>query len=1166
MYTLSLDENFTDFIAADAKWQRKTKASPNRGFTRDPGGTIPRRTAAQKVTQLELMLGQIANYCPVISRNSIVKNSTSLNAIWQSIRLHYGFQSSGFHFLDLAEIKLEARERPEDLNQRLVAFIDDNLLTVGGLSHHGHRLTEDEEITPTLENITVLMWLRLVHPELPRLVKQRYSTELHSRTLSTIKPEILQALSSLLDELQTAEEAKVMRSAAGTFRQRSLNFSSSKPRPTKSCPSCKQAGRHDHDTHFLSACRFLPATDRQYLSQARQIIGSEDSCYEDLNLDIPEHTDVQDTHAIAHVTTDAPTQRRVQVKQSPYLDTFYKQYPIHVTIDSGAETNLLKSSVAQRVGAKITPSTQTALQADGSTPLNVRGETTLTVHRDNIDLSLHALVVDDIDMDVLAGVPFMATNDVAVRPARHQVIIGDTKVCRYESPTTQSAGTSTVRRAQVHVIRAPDTTTTLWPGDYMEVTVPVSMSEFLVVEPQYDSPLIQQGVNMWPEPDILRCVGDKIRIPNQSSEPLIIKKHIHIGHVVAISPPDPTSVPVINDEVPAPVCTPPPKNDPPTPSHISIEIDRDIVPGPMIREFRALHEEHADVFDPSSIPGYNNAVGPCEAVVNMGPVQPLQRKGRVPQYSRQKLHELQNKFDKLQSLGVFSRPEEAGITVEYINPSFLINKPSGGYRLVTSFADVGRYSKPQPSILPDVDSTLRTIASWQYLVKTDLTKAFYQIPLNKKSMKYCGVSTPFKGTLVYTRSAMGMPGLETALKELMCHILGDHLQNGIIAKIADDLYIGGNTLEELIINWRRVLTTLAACNIRLSPSKTVIAPKSTVILGWVWSQGTLKASPNRIATLASCEPPQTIRGLRTFFGAYKVLGRVIPACAIHLAPLESAVAGKASQDTLPWSDTLRTAFTNAQQVLSSNSNIQLPTPDDHLWIVTDASVKERGIGATLYVSRQGKTKVAGFFSSKLKRHQVTWLPCEVEARGIAAAVKHFSPYIVQSHHQTVVLTDSKPCCQGYLKLCRGEFSNSPRVSTYLSTVSRYQVLVQHLSGSANTPADFASRNAPPCDEPRCQVCSFVSQMESAVVHNVTINDIASGKVPLPFTSHSAWKATQAECPDLRRVHAHLAQGTRPSRKVTNARDVKRYLQHVIIARDGLLVIRHSDPFAPHVSA
>ena len=94
----------------------------------------------------------------------------------------------------------------------------------------------------------------------------------------------------------------------------------------------------------------------------------------------------------------------------------------------------------------------------------------------------------------------------------------------------------------------------------------------------------------------------------------------------------------------------------------------------------------------------------------MGPVQPPQRKGRMPQYSKDKLVELQNKFDELEYKEVFRRPEDLEVSVEYINPSFLVKKPSGGYRLVTAFADVGRYSKPQPSLMPDVDSILRTVA------------------------------------------------------------------------------------------------------------------------------------------------------------------------------------------------------------------------------------------------------------------------------------------------------------------------------------------------------------------------------------------------------------------------------------------------------------------------
>ena len=72
---------------------------------------------------------------------------------------------------------------------------------------------------------------------------------------------------------------------------------------------------------------------------------------------------------------------------------------------------------------------------------------------------------------------------------------------------------------------------------------------------------------------------------------------------------------------------------------------------------------------------------------------------------------------------------------------------------------------------------------------TDLTSAFYQIPLAKDSIKYCGVATPFRGIRAYTRCAMGMPGSETALKELMCRILGDYVQDAI----ADDLYCGGGT-------------------------------------------------------------------------------------------------------------------------------------------------------------------------------------------------------------------------------------------------------------------------------------------------------------------------------------------------------------------------------------
>ena len=356
------------------------------------------------------------------------------------------------------------------------------------------------------------------------------------------------------------------------------------------------------------------------------------------------------------------------------------------------------------------------------------------------------------------------------------------------------------------------------------------------------------------------------------------------------------------------------------------------------------------------------------------------------------------------------------------------------------------------------------------------------------------------------------------------------------------------------MNWRKVLSSLDRCNLLLSPEKFIVCPASATILGWIWCKGSIHASPHRI----------TVRGLRAFVGSYKMLGWVLSGCSQLLAPLESLTEGHQSQDTVVWSDNLLACFRSCQGALTSNKSIALPKPEDQLWIVTDGSVKMSGLGATLYILRDQKLHLAGFFSAKLKKHQASWLPCKIEALSIAAAVKHFAPNIIQTISKSYVLTDSKPCVQAFEKLCRGQFSSSHRVTSFLSTVSRYQILLLHLAGSANLPFDFASRNAPACDDPRCQICSFLSEAEDLAVRPISVHDVLSGLASLPFTSRPAWLQTQLESPDLRCVHSYLKQGTRSSKKLANIKDVKRYLNVVTISRDGLLVVRRDEPFAsPH---
>ena len=92
---------------------------------------------------------------------------------------------------------------------------------------------------------------------------------------------------------------------------------------------------------------------------------------------------------------------------------------------------------------------------------------------------------------------------------------------------------------------------------------------------------------------------------------------------------------------------------------------------------------------------------------------------------------------------------------------------------------------------------------------------------------------------MYNVGVMGLPSVEVALEELTNLLLGDMVKEGRVAKLADDLFIGGNTVQELHENFRLVLQKFLENDIRLSPGKTIIAPASVTILGWVWTSGNL---------------------------------------------------------------------------------------------------------------------------------------------------------------------------------------------------------------------------------------------------------------------------------------------------------------------------------------
>ena len=95
-----------------------------------------------------------------------------------------------------------------------------------------------------------------------------------------------------------------------------------------------------------------------------------------------------------------------------------------------------------------------------------------------------------------------------------------------------------MRRAQCYTLRAPSSTTVLWPGDYVELNVPPDLGEdhALALQPHTKTPEPKHTKTtcIWPEPQILEAVGAKVRLVNSYQEPKLIVRHEHLSQILPI--------------------------------------------------------------------------------------------------------------------------------------------------------------------------------------------------------------------------------------------------------------------------------------------------------------------------------------------------------------------------------------------------------------------------------------------------------------------------------------------------------------------------------------------------------------------------------------------------------------------------------------------------------
>ena len=271
---IRLNDKWSPYTQHDAAW--KPRKSPNRGFVG--------AEAADKSSNVDAMLSYVASYCPKHLLREITERSTSLKAVWSLLRKWAGIQPTGLKLLEYTRMQNmwdpSGDMNPAEYFYALLDTMQDVLLVrQGKVQFNDEPVTEDEEMTPTLQSTVVKDWLvAMGGAQLFEHVCRVYSKDLETNTLADIQHRICQNLDSLQADLEVTAGAvsamKVFTSNRGRGKSRSARFqptpatapkreSRDQKQKNRHCILCEAMGRKEAmNSHTLASCYLVDRDDR----------------------------------------------------------------------------------------------------------------------------------------------------------------------------------------------------------------------------------------------------------------------------------------------------------------------------------------------------------------------------------------------------------------------------------------------------------------------------------------------------------------------------------------------------------------------------------------------------------------------------------------------------------------------------------------------------------------------------------------------------------------------------------------------------------------------------------------------------------------------------------------------------------------------------------------
>ncbi|CAM5155346.1 unnamed protein product [Natator depressus] len=277
----------------------------------------------------------------------------------------------------------------------------------------------------------------------------------------------------------------------------------------------------------------------------------------------------------------------------------------------------------------------------------------------------------------------------------------------------------------------------------------------------------------------------------------------------------------------------------------------------------------------------------------------------------------------------------------WASPVVLVPKKDGSIQFRVDYRKLNAITVSDAYPMPRTDELLDKLGGAHYLTTMDLTKGYWQVPLDADARLKPAFITPL-GLYEFLVLPFGLKGAPATFQHLVDQLLRG-MESFAVAYIGD-ICVFSQTWEDHVSQVKKVLDRLQEAGLTIKAEKCKVGMAEVSYLGHRVGSGCLKPEPTKVEVIRDWPTPQTKKQVQAFIGMAGYYRRFVPHFSSIAAPI-TELCKKGKPDKVVWTEQCQKALCALKEALISDPVLINSDFDKPFMVFTDTS--DMGLGVVL---------------------------------------------------------------------------------------------------------------------------------------------------------------------------------------------------------------------------